>query len=1400
MKVEDLLAYQPRKWYRRVPFVSDQSHGTLLDENGNRKLTPEASANFWNWLVFSWLNELIALGYSRPFGKDELYLLPDTSDASRYASTLDAHLARLRAKTDLGPSKKVSRLPTFSSLSWRLARALNATVFSWFWIGGVVKLLADSATICSPLLVRAIIRFLQRSEDNRYAGLPEPSLGRGMGLAIGLATLLAFGVLANVHGFYRGYTSGILLRGALIDSLFRRATKLSPLDRAKYDLEASRIVSMISTDVSRLDFGMGYFHSTWTSAVQILICLGLTVSSLGPSALAGFALIAILVPTQSVITKHLFALRKKSMPFTDARLSAINQALGAIRLVKTYAWEDALLRKIGALRVRELSLLRDRLLWRALNLALSFSVPTLAAVVSFVTYAALGHALDAAEIFASLTLFMLLRTPLQLLPVALGAQSDAAQAIQRLSRAFDAPEPNDDVAIDESLGNALELDSASFSYRVNDEHVTSEESREKPEQTENKDFNLSNIDLHVRRGELLVIVGPVGSGKSTLLSSLVGETRREGGRMVLGSQHAYAPQNAWLKSASIQDNIVFGREWDAERYQEVLQKCCLAPDMAALAEGDSTVIGERGISLSGGQRQRVALARTIYQPRRLLLLDDVFSALDAHVQAVVFDRVVTNRPKDTSIVLVTHSLHLLRYADRICCMSQGQIAEMGTFSELMVKPSGETRRLVEEFASRSVAEAQQEKERKKKEDAIRRAKGEAPHSVQADGGEQVVRLSSAVSDDNPATGAAKSGVMIRSAEDKVPSGKAVMQSEERFVGSVSMRTYKEYIRRGKPLFTLSLWVLSILIFQGGSILSPLWLQWWQEARYKSVSSGVYMGVYAALGITQALGLLFMSAAFSFFVFYSSAQLHAGAIRSVLFAPIAFFDTTPLGRILHRFSKDTDTVDNVVGEALRMFFSTTAQVIGAIVLIAIILPWFLLAVAVVVVLFVLTSMYYRPAARELRRLDALLRSPIYEHATESLAGIMVIRSLGALQTTVDRNTQNLNKENSAYWLSVACQRWFSVRLDLLGTLLVLLVGIIVVANRSSISAAQGGVALSYIVTVQSVFGYMIRQSAEIEQNMNAIERLLYYSSSVTQEPPQERENDDKLRSRQWPEQGLIEMEDLVFTYREGLQPSLKGLNVRIPSGSRVALVGRTGSGKSTMLAALTRMGEIQSGRILIDGVDTSSVGLKLLRDNIAFMPQEAAVLSGTLRYNLDPFGEHDDAHLWRIVHQVGLSAIAASESGISLDSLPGVDEKTAVTSKSGASQSHHLALDTPILAEGANLSSGQRSLISLARALVKNASIFVLDEATASMDADLDHHVQQILRSNLQGKTMIVVAHRLDSIIGSSDFICVLDDGKIAQFGAPLELHQANGLFRELCTNAAINADDILASRERFHGR
>ncbi|SMY23174.1 unnamed protein product [Zymoseptoria tritici ST99CH_1A5] len=1359
------LAYPPRKWYRRVPFLSDKSSLTLLDSNGNRKITPEASASLWNWFFFSWLNPLIAIGYSRPHIQSELYLLPPSSDVSVYAGKLDGHIEGLRERVPEGGGKR--RRFNFHSPSWRLARALNASVLVWFWVGGAMKLFADVATITSPLLVRAIIRFLQTSEQNRKAGLPEPSIGQGFGMAIGLALLLASGVMANVHGFYRSYTSGILLRSALIDSLFRRTSAFSPLERAKHNLETSRIISIISTDVSRIDFACGYFHATWTSVIQILICLGLTIASLGPVALTGFGLMAILVPSQNYIVKYLFLLRKRSMPFTDARLSAISEALASIRLVKVYAWESALLSKISSLRRSELKLLRSRLLLRAVNVALSFSVPTLAAVVSFVTYAALGNELDAAEVFSALTLFMLLRTPLLLLPVAFGAAADGANAIQRLSGAFDAPMAEHGLPIDEDIEAAVEVKDATVSYRVQDH---SDEKSEK----QTSSFQLTNLTVHINRGELFMIVGPVGAGKSTFLGSLVGETRLETGHAVLGSRAAYAPQQAWLKSGSIRENIVFGRPWNPDRYNSVLSACCLTQDLSTFPSGDETMIGEKGISLSGGQRQRVALARTIYEPSPLLLLDDVFSALDAHVQSEVVQKVVLERDPGTTLVLVTHSLHLLRHADRICCLNEGRVEEMGSFAELMGKEGGQMRRVVEEFASKSSAEEEEVED------------GDLKDGVPStDGGDasQTTSKSSSAAD-----------------QTRHPTSKAMMQTEERFIGSVTARTYASYIRAGKPAFTLTFFILSMLIFQGGSILSPLWLQWWQEGRFPTLSSGTYMGVYAALGVSQAIGLLAMSSIFGFFIFYSACQIHADAIRSVLYAPISFFDTTPLGRITHRFSKDIDAIDNVIGEAFRMLLSTVAQVVGAVVLISIILPWFLLAVFVIVILYILTGMYYRPTARELRRLDALTRSPIYEHVSESLNGIMVIRSLGALQTTLDRNRENLNTENSPYWLSVACQRWLSVRLDLLGTCLVLLVGLIVVGSRSSISAAQGGVALSYIVTVQAVFGFMIRQSAEIENNMNAIERLLYYSHDVPQEPPHKREGDVGLVEKKWPGQGAIEMRDVVFTHREGLEPSLRGVNLVIPAGCRLALVGRTGSGKSTMLAALVGMGEITAGTIMVDGVDVSTIGLNLLRKRIAFMPQEAAVLSGTLRYNLDPFGEHDDADLWRVMHQVGLSSISAQSSAETLTSSD--QEKSspddAAISPSSHSHSQHLTLDTPIHAERSDLSSGQRSLISLARALIKDASIFVLDEATASMDMELDHRLQRVLRENLRGKTTIVIAHRLDSVVGSSDLICVMDEGRVAQCGSPMDLFgEEGGHFRSLCSDAGLGELDLVEARRRF---
>lgn len=1209
--------FPPRKWYRKVPFVSTKPIERRLTEpasKSSKKSTPrdvedgagdgagagvgsspraklpESTANWLSILLFGWLSPTLRIGYTRPLQTDDLYDMPDHRRAEDHADKFERCWAARLEKNRSKPAESKSWKPFWMrrrSETTVLTLALNDVCFRWFWLGGLWKLCGDLLQMVTPLIIRFTISYLSN-----------PSLQAtraGFGLVVGLFLVLVFSVTANVHGFYRSYTTGILLRGALMHTIYRRATSDQLTERQKLRhgyTGVGKLMSLMSADVTRVDFVCGYFHSAWTSILQMLLCLALTIWTMGYSALPGFGLLALLYPLQTFMVGKLLKLRRGSMPFTDARVKAVVEAVSAIRLVKTNAYEKSLLAKIGHLRADEVVYIRKRMLLRALNTAVSYTAPMIAAVLAIVTYGATQGGLKADIIFSGLTFFMLLRTPLQALPTSLSAIADARAALERLSifmvasdsggpippkfvgsstsPELDGDRPpqtvvavedatfayhDDEALLDERSETSTQNTSATATETVQDEKNRNDAHGQvlaaPPESPAHKAQRLHLDSFIVERDQLVCIVGPVASGKSSIFRALMGDMQPLQVRncQVNTPSLAYAPQAAWLLSETVRENIVFGRPFDQAWYQEVLSRCCLHRDMERLPEGDMTVVGEMGVSLSGGQKQRISLARAIYGRSPLLFLDDCFSALDADVGKQVFEMVVNQarRNKEGTVVLVTHSMVLASQADHVVYMDKGRIVEQGEYAVLSRRGGPFARFVGTSMDSWSSA---QNDEEANEEHQVGETKQELP----------ATELS-------PAEKVPEKGPENDSNKKQEPEaagrGKEIMQKEERLVGSVSAKTYLRYVMMGNAYVTVPLFVTSIIIYQGTSIVSPLWLTWWQANKYASITEDQYMGGYAAFGIGQSVGLFCMSASFALFCFYCSNRLHHASIARVLHAPVAFFDTTPQGRITHRFSKDVDAVDNVVGETLRLFISTTVQAIGTIILVTIILPPFIAIAAVLLLAYTWTGMYYRPSARELRRLNNLLRSRIYEHFGESLSGLATLKAFGAVSRFVADNARRIDTENTAYWMSVACQRWLNLRLDLCGAVLVLVTGLLVVGLRGTISASAGGVVLSYVVQAQSVFGNMIRQSAEIENNMNSVERMLHYAYNIEQEPAYEAEGVDRdLKAKGWPNAGHVEFRALTLSHRPGLPPALRDVTLDIRPGEKVGIVGRTGAGKTT----------------------------------------------------------------------------------------------------------------------------------------------------------------------------------------------------------------------------------------------
>lgn len=760
-----------------------------------------------------------------------------------------------------------------------------------------------------------------------------------------------------------------------------------------------------------------------------------------------------------------------------------------------------------------------------------------------------------------------------------------------------------------------------------------------------------------------------------------------------------------------------------------------------LPNHDLTEIGERGITISGGQKQRLNIARAIYFDADIVLMDDPLSAVDAHVGRHIFDNAILGMLKDKCRILATHQLWVLNRCDRIIWMEEGKIQAIDTFDNLMQNSEG-FRHLME---TTSVEEKQD------------------PDAV------------AEIVDAGPGK--------------KMKKDKGLMQSEERAIASIPWSVYKTYIEASGTMLNLPLVLVLLILAQGANIVTNLWLSFWTSDKF-GFSMGVYIGIYATLGVLQALLAFVFMVSLSIFGTTASKGMLRGAMARVLRAPMSFFDTTPLGRITNRFSRDVDVMDNTLTDAMRMYFFSISAIISVFILIIAYFYYFAIALVPLFLVFLFATSYYRASAREIKRFESILRSSLFAKFGEGLSGIASIRAYGLQSRFVDSLRKSIDDMDAAYYLTYSNQRWLSVRLDMIGNLLVFTTGILVVTSRFSVSPSIGGLVLSYILSIVQMIQFTVRQLAEVENGMNAVERLRYYGNELEEEAPL---HTIDIR-KSWPEKGEIIFDDVHMRYRPGLPLVLQGLSMHIVGGERIGIVGRTGAGKSSIMSTLFRLVELSGGHITIDGIDISTVGLHDLRSRLAIIPQDPTLFRGTVRSNLDPFGEHTDLALWSALRQADLVSDEADTAPPSPTSAAAALEGSS-NALVPAREQGRIHLDSVVEEDGLNFSLGQRQLMALARALVRGSQIIVCDEATSSVDMETDDKIQATMAKGFRGKTLLCIAHRLRTIIGY-DRICVMDKGQIAELGPPLELWKnETGIFRSMCDRSGIRMEDIKGARE-----
>ncbi|WVQ79719.1 hypothetical protein IAT38_001819 [Cryptococcus sp. DSM 104549] len=1428
---------QPR-WRHSLPFVKPAHPPPpaplSLDD---APITPEVTANWFDTLFFNWISPTMALGSARALQPTDLPKMDEARSAKPLSNKLlAAYAARTRKAEEANALLADKSLPLSRRLIYPLlphrekreaafrAKRLKTDkkhaslvlslmdVFGWYFMSaGFIKMFGDVCQAVTPLVIRKLISWSTEYQAAKKLGEPLPGKGSGIGAAVGLLLLLLVSSLSIHHYFIRSMGVGVLSRSAIISAIYQQALRFTQKSRGQ--IPNGKLVNHISTDTSRIDFAAGFAHILWTAPVQMIVIIIILLVQIGYSALPGIAFLLIMTPLQARFMKTLFMFRKKAAGWTDKRAKLLQEILGGMRIVKYMAWETPFLARIHAIRSMELKYIRLLLIFRSGMMAFAMALPTLAAILSFVTYSLTAHELEAATIFTVITLFQLMRMPLMMWPMTLSATADALSALSRLEAVFDAELVREERHVDPEMDEAIRLDKASFTWdaapieedtmmlKLKGKHaiamnggVAPKPAPGKPKKRRrmawskkekkvtlaeevqaesaggpagdgeagkdalgqgagktvgapgldaegegegekadgNRIFQLHDISISIPKGSLTAIVGAIGSGKSSLLQGLMGEMRRTSGSVTFSGSTSLCAQTPWIQNATVRENILFGQPWDEERYWAAVRDSCLEPDLELLEDGDGTEIGEKGITLSGGQKQRINIARAIYYDADIIALDDPLSALDAGVGKAIFFNAMIGALGGKTRVLVTHALHFLPYVDNIIAMEDGRISEVGSYAELRAR-DGAFAKLIREFGNDDQAEESMENEAAAMESA----------------------------------GASK-GKHDRAKMVAKGTAHALMQVEERNVGSLKQGTFWDYLKAGKGLIMLPVLLFAIAVAQGFYVITSFWLVWWQERKWDE-PNGFYMGIYGGLGIGTAVSMFFQGFSNALINYFASVSIHRNAIKRVMFAPQSFFDTTPLGRIMNRFSKDTDTIDNTLSDAMRMAIATLGNIVGATILLAIVEPYFLIAMGVVSLLYVHNAAFYRRSSREFKRIDSILRSSLYSHFSESLSGVATIRSYGESERFFEDNVKLMDVENRAYYLTIINQRWLGLRLDCLGSLLSFSVAIIVVCS-SSVSAASGGLGLSTIVSVQQSFSWLVRQIAEVENDMVGAERIMHYANELEQEHPHDIPQTKPPTG--WPAQGTVEFKDVRMRYRPELPDVLKGLTLSVGAAEKIGVVGRTGAGKSSIMVALFRMAELSHGSISIDGVDVSKIGLNDLRSGISIIPQDPLLFSGTLRSNIDPFNTKDDAELYDTLRRAHLTSSGSAQET--------------------SSSQRRFTLDTVIEEEGGNLSVGERSLVSLARALVRGTKVLVLDEATASVDVETDAKIQETIRSEFSDRTLLCIAHRLKTIL-SYDRILVMSDGQVEEFDTPEKLFLMDGVFTEMCQKASINLADIKAA-------
>ncbi|CAL8381916.1 unnamed protein product [Arctogadus glacialis] len=1176
---------------------------------------------------------------------------------------------------------------------------------------------------------------------------PETStLSHGVGLAFAFFVMqLLFSFLFVTMKMFN-LRSGIRLKGAFSLFVYK---KIIALRGEMVSLgEMINVITADSVVLPDLYTAISIFCAT---PLIIFIATIYSCCLLGATALIGQLVFLLIIGFQFILLLVIQWSKRKSVGWTDARVNTTSEVLTAIKLIKMYAWEESFEKKIKDIRIEERKKLEVSCFTMGLNANIIILNSIITATVFIITHTAIGLPLNTAQALTFTALFSIMASLTQWFPFVIVILGQALVALQRIKSILTLKNPEKYLIQKTDTGPAIVTENATLYWTK----PASEQASNKPASTQacantdngllvnrldDKDEKevppaLRNISFTLPKGHLLGVCGNVGSGKSSLISSLLEQMHLQQGSVTARGSFAYVPQQAWIFHGTVQQNILMGEAFDQDRYNRILHCCNLIPDMKILPGGDQTEIGERGINLSGGQKQRISLARAVYSDRDIFLLDDPLSAVDAHVGKHIFEECIKRELVGKSIILVTHQLQCMQFCDNVLLLEEGEILEAGRHEELM-NGKGPYAQLISSYQlEQSTVQLQQE-------NAVDQPFVE-PHQTNG-----VVNQAFDISDEM---------------DDVSMSDKKIQEGDGQLIikefssqDSISWRTFHAYCQALGGYFLAVAVLLLYVVLIGGAAFSNAFLAHWMEQGSGTANVTVedqanvtlnpdiafYQKVYGIIALVIVIVSFIKTYFFAKVSLRASSVFHNKMLEKVIASPMSFFDTTPIGRMLNRFSKDMDEVDIWIPMEINVFVNTFLTIVGCIFLI---IYAFYKMVYPLIIFFAITlavNILSQRAIRQLKRSESTSRSPWISHTSSTIEGLSTIHVYGKTDSYIHQYSLLCDSHSIHIYMFRSGMNWVYLWTSFVASLLYLCVALFVVLTPNyDVSGSMKGLALTCVLQLVNSFLTVMEIARELDASFISVERIQEYIKTCGSEGP--RNVKEAQIPEGWPQSGSINFQNYTMRYRENTPIVLKGLQIHIKAGEKIGIVGRTGSGKSSLGVALFRLVEPAFGSILIDGVDIKHIGLQDLRSRLSIIPQDPVLFLGSVRYNLDPFNKHSEQELWFVLEKTYLKDLVSG--------LPG-------------------KLQAEVMRNGENFSVGQRQLMCMARALLRNTKIILLDEATASIDAETDALIQTTIREAFEGCTTLTIAHRINTVL-QADRILVMEQGQVVEFDSPDVLRQ-----------------------------